>query len=75
MEKRINEPLIDNDKKDNKEEDKINININIENEEIKNNIINNEEKEKEGDNSHKINIPKESFPLVDLNRPSNKSMN
>ena len=80
MEKCIKEPLIFNDNKDNKEEEEINININIENEEKKNNIINNDEKiqekeqQKENDNSNKINIPNENFPLVDLNRPSNKSM-
>lgn len=72
MEKRINEPLIVNDDIMNNKEEEINININIENEEKKNNIINNEEKE--NDNSHNINIPNESFPLVDMNRPSNKSM-
>ena len=75
MEKHINEPLIENDNKDIKEEEEIKININIENEEKKNDIINNkEEKEKENNNAHKFNIPKDNFPLVDMNRPSNQSM-
>ena len=75
MEKHINEPLIENDNKDINEEEEIKININIENEDKKNDIINNkEEKEKENNNAHKFNIPKDNFPLVDMNRPSNQSM-